>query len=186
MSIMTAIPESKAAEQRAHEPSMEEILASIRRIISEDAALPLSPRSAPPSRPFVEPASVSLPLSAPPAPSRPQRPEPAYGVSHRPPEPARPLTPPRLVELQPERPLGGVTYEDFEEPLLSPKANDAVSTSFQALNSARAGLPSQEVMDAMARDLLRPMLKQWLDDNLPSIVERLVRAEIERVARGPR
>jgi hypothetical protein len=41
-------------------------------------------------------------------------------------------------------------------------------------------------MEAMARELLRPMLKEWLDDNLPTIVERLVRAEIERVARGPR
>ncbi len=34
--------------------------------------------------------------------------------------------------------------------------------------------------------MMRPMLKQWLDDNLPVIVERLVRAEIERVARGGR
>jgi cell pole-organizing protein PopZ len=34
--------------------------------------------------------------------------------------------------------------------------------------------------------MLRPMLKQWLDDNLPAVVERLVRAEIERVARGGR
>jgi uncharacterized protein len=33
-------------------------------------------------------------------------------------------------------------------------------------------------------ELLRPMLKSWLDDNLPSIVERLVRAEIERVTRN--
>jgi cell pole-organizing protein PopZ len=34
--------------------------------------------------------------------------------------------------------------------------------------------------------MLRPMLKKWLDDNLPTIVERLVRVEIERVARGGR
>ena len=33
------------------------------------------------------------------------------------------------------------------------------------------------------KDMLRPMLKAWLDDNLPPLVERLVRAEIERVAR---
>ena len=36
----------------------------------------------------------------------------------------------------------------------------------------------------MVRDMLRPMLKIWLDDNLPGLVERLVRAEIERVSRG--
>jgi cell pole-organizing protein PopZ len=34
------------------------------------------------------------------------------------------------------------------------------------------------------REMLRPMLKGWLDDNLPGLVERLVRAEIERVSRG--
>jgi uncharacterized protein len=34
------------------------------------------------------------------------------------------------------------------------------------------------------KDMMRPMLKAWLDDNLPSLVERVVRAEIERVSRG--
>ena len=40
--------------------------------------------------------------------------------------------------------------------------------------------------DEIAEDMLRPMLQEWLDDNLPTLVERLVREEIERVARGPR
>ena len=35
-------------------------------------------------------------------------------------------------------------------------------------------------------EMLRPMLKHWIDDNLPGLVERLVRAEIERVSRGGR
>jgi cell pole-organizing protein PopZ len=39
-------------------------------------------------------------------------------------------------------------------------------------------------VDELVREMLRPMLKAWLDDNLPSLVERLVRAEIERVSRG--
>jgi hypothetical protein len=39
-------------------------------------------------------------------------------------------------------------------------------------------------LDGMVREMLRPMLKAWLDDNLPNMVERLVRAEIERVSRG--
>ena len=38
----------------------------------------------------------------------------------------------------------------------------------------------------MAREMLRPMIKAWLDENLPAMVERLVRAEIQRVARGGR
>ena len=46
-----------------------------------------------------------------------------------------------------------------------------------------AGLSHAQVSE-MAQDMLRPMLKAWLDDNLPSLVERLVREEIERVSRG--
>ena len=39
-------------------------------------------------------------------------------------------------------------------------------------------------VEELVSELLRPMLKAWLDDNLPAIVERLVRAEIERVSRA--
>jgi cell pole-organizing protein PopZ len=39
-------------------------------------------------------------------------------------------------------------------------------------------------LEDLVREMLRPMLKVWLDDNLPGMVERLVRAEIERVSRG--
>jgi cell pole-organizing protein PopZ len=45
---------------------------------------------------------------------------------------------------------------------------------------------SPRTLEDLVKDLLRPMLKAWLDDNLPPLVERLVRAEIERVARGGR
>jgi len=45
---------------------------------------------------------------------------------------------------------------------------------------ARGGRTLEEVVS----ELLRPMLKSWLDENLPEMVERLVRAEIERVSRG--
>ena len=44
----------------------------------------------------------------------------------------------------------------------------------------------REAAERMAREMLRPMLKAWLDENLPAMVERLVRAEIQRVARGGR
>ena len=66
--------------------------------------------------------------------------------------------------------------------LLSPSAQASVASSFQAL----AATTSHETIDSTVREMLRPMLTQWLDDNLPSLVERLVRAEIERVARGGR
>ena len=69
--------------------------------------------------------------------------------------------------------------------ILSAEANASVASAFQAL-SASVQMASAEAIDRQVRDMLRPMLKQWLDDNLPVMVERLVRAEIERVARGGR
>ena len=70
-------------------------------------------------------------------------------------------------------------------PLVSPATDQAVSAAFNALVASRF-LPPDETLADMVREILRPMLKAWLDDNLPIMVERLVRAEIERVARGGR
>lgn len=67
--------------------------------------------------------------------------------------------------------------------LLSDTASESVSSSFQALSQS-VMLQHSAVIEQSIREMLRPMLKQWLDDNLPTMVERLVRAEIERVARG--
>ena len=69
--------------------------------------------------------------------------------------------------------------------ILSAEANASVASAFQALSTS-VQMASAEAIDRQVRDMLRPMLKQWLDDNLPVMVERLVRAEIERVARGGR
>ncbi len=69
--------------------------------------------------------------------------------------------------------------------LLSPRANAAVAASFDDLAKVLASRGARQV-DQTVEDLLRPMLKSWLEDNLPSLVERLVREEIERVSRGGR
>jgi len=71
------------------------------------------------------------------------------------------------------------------EPLTSAVTESSVASSFAALFTSRL-VPDEKTVADMTRDLLRPMLKTWLDDNLPVMVERLVRAEIERVARGGR
>lgn len=71
------------------------------------------------------------------------------------------------------------------EPLVSPAAGASITSSFQALaESVVLGDPG--LVERVMRESMRPLLKEWLDDHLPSIVERLVRAEIERVARGGR
>ena len=68
--------------------------------------------------------------------------------------------------------------------LLSPMTEEKVSRSFDELADALGG--STRSLDEIAEEMLKPMLQEWLDDNLPTLVERLVREEIERVARGPR
>ena len=67
--------------------------------------------------------------------------------------------------------------------MLSQEANKAISSSFAALSTIQSVM-DKTTMDDMVTQLLKPMLKSWLDHNLPALVEKLVRAEIERVARG--
>lgn len=69
--------------------------------------------------------------------------------------------------------------------IVSPAVGERVAQSFGALAEALDSGPRRS-FDEIAEDMLRPMLQEWLDDNLPTLVERLVREEIERVARGPR
>jgi uncharacterized protein len=71
----------------------------------------------------------------------------------------------------------------FAEPL-SPATTAAVGAAFDALTATVAAARSSRTLEDVVCDALRPMLKAWLDDNLPQLVERLVRAEIERISRG--
>ncbi|WP_112816681.1 PopZ family protein [Ensifer sp.] len=69
--------------------------------------------------------------------------------------------------------------------IVSPEVGRQVAQSFDSLAQA-VDLSTRRSFDEIAEEMLRPMLQEWLDDNLPTLVERLVREEIERVARGPR
>jgi hypothetical protein len=72
-----------------------------------------------------------------------------------------------------------------QQPILSQSTVSAVESAFNTLahtvlsNNART-------LEDLVKEMLRPMLKSWLDDNLPGLVERIVKAEIERVSRGGR
>ena len=68
-------------------------------------------------------------------------------------------------------------------PLLSDRAERQVAAAFTELSEAFAA-SRRKSFDQMAEEMLRPMLQDWLDNNLPILVERLVREEIERIARG--
>jgi uncharacterized protein len=72
---------------------------------------------------------------------------------------------------------------EAENVLLSRETSAAVDSAFNAL-AQTVLVQNARTLEDLVREMLRPMLKSWLDDNLPGMVERLVRAEIERVARG--
>lgn len=129
--------------QRAHEPSMEEILASIRGIIAEERRPPRA-------------------VGAPPRPAAPAAA----------PEGARSESP----GTKPAAPAAA------EEPLIAAETEEAVMAAFATL-SAGLRARSAELAEEMVRELIRPMLKAWLDENLPGLVERLVRAELDRISR---
>lgn len=94
--------------------------------------------------------------------------EPAFEPAPPPNELARPAA----SETPPARPA-----------ILSEHTGRQVAAAFGELSDAFASR-SKKTFDEMAEEMLRPMLQDWLDNNLPTLVERLVREEIERVARG--
>jgi cell pole-organizing protein PopZ len=79
---------------------------------------------------------------------------------------------------------GSVDEEPAGRPaIVSEQTGRQVAAAFGELSEAFANR-SKKTFDEMAEEMLRPMLQDWLDNNLPTLVERLVREEIERVARG--
>ncbi|PWJ85153.1 hypothetical protein C7441_1033 [Pseudaminobacter salicylatoxidans] len=75
------------------------------------------------------------------------------------------------------------TPEPGRPAIISEHTGRQVAAAFGELSEAFAAR-SRKSLDDMAAEMLRPMLQEWLDNNLPTLVERLVREEIERVARG--
>ena len=198
-----------SAQPKPNEPSMEEILASIRRIIADDEVKPAEAEadveaapvaSEPPAEPIADIDEDVLDLGAeaalvlPPEPEMPpadhgdvdflepppSEPEPVAAAPQPMPEP-EPYEPPVFAAV--ERPASPPPFDMAQ--LLSAQTSSAVTSAFGDLahtvlsNNART-------LEDLVKDMLKPMLKSWLDDNLPTMVERLVRAEIERVARGGR
>jgi cell pole-organizing protein PopZ len=186
---------------KGNEPSMEEILASIRRIIADDpqvvAASPEA-ETAPAAPPMPKPDDVlDLAVAATPVPQDSEddaksqddvdlmfadvAPEPKPE-----PEPARAPPPVMVTATPPPPPV--VAPEHQPEPrseLLSAATSASIAGAFSSLsNTLLTG--NARTLEDLVKDMMKPMLKTWLDDNLPSIVERLVKAEIERVARGGR
>jgi cell pole-organizing protein PopZ len=225
---------------KVQEPSMEEILASIRRIIADDETKPdaskpaeATAKPAPsPAKPEVavkpsvaaKPPVVSnsqadidamlagfdAPAPAAPAPPPAAVAPPVAKPAAAPPPPAVPPAPAAAEDvfdltddmaIAMEKPSAFKTVDpkdDLEfdgaaaaqpphrsagpQEMLSKSTVSAVESAFNSLantvleNNART-------LEDLVKEMLRPMLKNWLDNNLPTMVERIVKAEIERVSR---
>jgi cell pole-organizing protein PopZ len=195
-----------SASLKVTEPSMEDILASIRRIIADDQEAPHPPE---PEELVSSPLKNVLDIAelhvAPLLGSSPN--EPVLGPwsrgepqevsfddgfqqaarSERPvdiDEPEGFSIPPVTVK---EPALKSATAPTPAEPapakiLLSHEVTASVATAFDRLSASVRPSEPKTVEDLM-KEMLRPMLKAWLDDHLPPLVEGLVRDEIERITR---
>lgn len=166
------------------DPSMEDILASIRRILNEDEAGAAA--TTPPAEPLTltEEMLVQEPPAAPPpaAPDPFEQADPAPAILAGPaavaPEPEPPPQPEPPSQPEPSPP-----GEMLIAPAVAAAATAAIGSLIRAVSQDRGatvtrGGPS---IEDVVREELRPLLKGWLDQHLPGLVERLVRAEIERV-----
>ena len=180
----------------APEPTMEEILASIRRIISEDDApageeaapepvVALAPEPEPEPEPEVtpepEPVEDVLELTQKVEPTPPPAPAETVGdldvYTKAEPEPEPKPVPPAKPELV------AVAAGDDDEELVGESTAFAAASHFGNL-TASIPLPAQgRTLEDLTRELLRPLLKAWLDENLPRIVESKVAEEVERISR---
>ncbi|MDF0697862.1 DUF2497 domain-containing protein [Rhizobium sp. MC63] len=168
--------------------ALREIPSGFRQPEPQPTVMPEPPRAAAPQPPA---QSIFPAAAAPVPPVAPQQPtEPAFVETAR----VAVAEPAGAVETAPPalEPAGSSTerflpsvVEEVQPTLLSEGAGLQISRSFEELAAAIDGAERRS-LDEIAEDMLRPMLREWLDDNLPTLVERLVREEIERVARGPR
>lgn len=103
---------------------------------------------------------------------------------------ARPAPPPRMEMPRPRASVAQAApmpdanlSSDMAEQLIETTTQAAVKSTFSRL-SGLSTVSSSVTIEDMMREMLRPMLKAWLDENLPSVVERMVEKEISRISRG--
>jgi cell pole-organizing protein PopZ len=165
------------------EPTMEEILASIRRIISEDDpedAAPVAevsvdempgPQEDTPADDVLELTEVAEEPEPEPEVEAESGPDLEFGEDEAEPAPDLPME-------------EDVTAVEDDDRLVSDVAASATASAFAGLSAALGSTRIEgRTMEDIVKELLRPMLKDWLDTNLPSLVEQIVREEVERLSR---
>ncbi|MDH4745076.1 DUF2497 domain-containing protein [Sphingomonas sp. CBMAI 2297] len=153
------------------EPSMEEILSSIKRIIAEEGDAAIATRARRGGRATTvadKPAAIDevLELSQPVDEDRLETPTPMSMGSPTPPEAA-----PKAAAEVPA------------DPILSDRAAEATRGPLEALSRmvVKPEVTGTDTLEGMVREMLKPMLRDWLDANLPRLVEEMVAREISRI-----
>jgi cell pole-organizing protein PopZ len=163
------------------DPSMEDILASIRRILSEDEAPAAGasppagspPAGSPPAHPVGETAGDGVLVLDPAM----MVPDPAHEA-----EPVAAAHVPATIELPHAEPEPEPDPANLVAPAAAAAAAHSVESLVRTLADRTVRVHSGgPTIEDVVRAEIRPLLKTWLDVNLPPMVERLVRAEIERV-----
>jgi cell pole-organizing protein PopZ len=180
------------SEQIAQEPTMEEILASIRRIISEDEA-PADTHAAPDLH-AVEPAPAPEPQAEPEEEdvlelNQPYEVEaadtmddietaPRFEAAPYHPEPPREEPAPAYAASFQAAPAAPAESGLVDEPIAH-----SVASAFASLSMNLAMPREGRTLEDLVKELMYPILRDWLNQNLPSIVEAQVRAEVDRLSR---
>ncbi len=187
-----------ATPSAQQEPSMEEILASIRRIISEDSEPGKTTAQAAASKDsdvleltnIVHDDGTVGRIESPGEMPQPRR---RSAPAMRAPEPEPIRAPePRVsrraasADMRPMRndPDLDMVDKDDREGMLSSQASSAITSAFGALSRDRdVAVGGGTTLEDIVSQMMRPMLAAWLDEHLPEIVERVVQQEVERAAR---
>lgn len=199
------------ANEAQKEPSMEEILASIRKIISDDdaPAEAQAPQEVDNDVQLVDAdegdfeefslEDIQEETEEPLEEFSPSEEEPAFEevvtapveeptlIEAAEPEPEIMEVPPMAVPpVEQEESPAMTTSQAYETTVLTEESTaDAAAGALGKLIS-KMDLGAENTLEGMVRELLRPMIKEWLDDNLPAIVEQKVEAEVQRIARMAR
>lgn len=177
-------------ENTEEEPSIEEILDSIRQIISDDDEEEGGDAAPEPAEePEEEIVELTDKVDDEPAPE--PEPEPEADPEPEPepevdPEP-EPEPEPEDVEIdmqdpEPE-PEAEVNQEEDSDALFTEIAETATADGFEKLVKKTAVEYNGITLEEIVRTELKPLLREWLDDNLPSMIERLVQEELERISK---
>lgn len=192
-----------SASAKSSEPTIDDILASIRRIIADEqndeSSAASSSRTvvdAPAgedvldlAQPIVRPVSQVKPAAAQPSQQAVTeglvaaiRPKPAEPTPVLPPKPQAVPSHGKASAPAAGAVANGAASDGAQlQRLIAGEAEEALSAAFGRISALKVTAETK-TLEGLVADLLRPMLKEWLDANLPAIAERLVKQEIERIS----